>query len=202
MIFGVIMDSIKSSETNELISAVKRGEGADEAFTELVLRYSPLIRKRVNAYFGNAHENSEAIQEARIALHDAARTYDSDKCDGVTFGLYAEICISNRLKSLIRKNSRNSGKTEYRSQVETLVAVSGLEAAVAARDICERVMKTARAVLSDFEYEVFRLSFERYSTKDIANALEKTPKSIDNAKFRISRRLRENKEICDILSDI
>ncbi len=196
------MDSFKDKETNELIRAVKCGNDADEAFAELVLRYAPLIGKCVRAYFGNLSDVSEATQEARIALHDAARSYDFSKSDGVTFGLYAEICISNRLKSELRKNTRKSGKTEFHPEMENVISVSGFELAVAARDICERVMLVARSVLSDFEYEVFRMSFERYSTKDIAAELGRTSKSVDNAKFRISKRLRENKEICDVLSNI
>ncbi len=196
------MDSIRCRETNELICEAKCGNYADEAFAELVLRYSPLINKCVRAYFSNSADIAEATQEARIALHDAVHSYDFSKSDSVTFGLYAEICISNRLKSELRKNARNSSKTEYHSEMERIVSVGGFEASIAARDVCERVMQAAKAVLSDFEYEVFKMSFECYSTKDIAEALGRSSKSVDNAKFRISKRLRQNKEICDVLSNI
>ena len=196
------MSSVKDKELCELVSAVKSGEGADEAFAELESRYMPLMKKRAASYFELATDISEAIQEARIALHNAALTYDAERFDGVTFGLYADVCISNKLRTLLRVNTRNSMRAECISEPERVFRVSGLEASVAAKDLCDRVMKIAREELSDFEYEVFRLGFERYSTADIAELLGKTPKSIDNAKFRLSRRLRANREICDILLDI
>ena len=62
-------------------------------------------------------------------------------------------------------------------------------------------MRIAKAELSDFEFQVFRMEIDQYTTADIAKALGKTAKSIDNAKNRIHR-LRDNKEICEILFDI
>ena len=141
------------------------------------------------------------MQEASIALHSAAITYDSEKCDGVTFGLYAGVCVSNRLKSLLRKNAREYD-TEVISETEKIASGHDLESYVVTRDLCERVMRTAKSLLSDFEFEVFRMGFERYSTKDIALELGRTPKSVDNAKWRISKRLSESREICDILSNL
>ena len=196
------MDSINEKELSKIIEEIKSKEVADVAFSELLSRYMPLIQKRVLTYCGSFSNKSEAMQEASIALHSAAMTYDSDKCGGVTFGLYAGVCISNRLKSLIRKEIKESGKTEQYAEVEKIPSGIDLESNLAARDLCERVMRVAKSVLSGFEFDVFCMSFERYSTKDIAEALSKTPKSVDNAKFRISKRLRDNKEICAILSDI
>ena len=199
---GVAMYLMKEKDLSELLDSIKSEENSDAAFLELFSRYKPLIRKRVAFYFNRLEDISEPMQEASIALHSAAVTYDSNKCDGVTFGLYADVCISNRLKSLIRKNARDFVRIEHFSEADKLSSGVDVESYVVARDVCERVMRSAEALLSDFEFEVFRMGFERYTTKDIAVALGKTSKSIDNAKFRISRRLRENKEICEILFGI
>ena len=196
------MDFLKKCELSELLSMINGSESADLAFSELVTRYTPLLHSRVSAYCFSESEFSEAMQEARIALHSAALTYNSDKCDGVTFGLYAGVCISNRLKSLIRKNARNAQQTDITAQTEKISSGHDLESYIATMDLCERVMRVAKVLLSDFEFEVFRMGFERYSTKDIAERLGKTSKSVDNAKWRISQRLRDSREICDILSDI
>ena len=196
------MDSIKNAELSELIDMIRCGSFANEAFSELLDRYSPLLKKRVVTYFGSLSvDESEPMQEASIALHSAAMTYDSDKCDGVTFGLYASVCVSNRLKSLLRKQLKDSDRSDDYLSLEKLSSGINVENSVVTRDVCDRVMKEARELLSDFEYEVFRLGFERYTTADIANALGKSAKSIDNAKFRISRNLRKSKTIRDILSD-
>jgi hypothetical protein len=47
----------------------------------------------------------------------------------------------------------------------------------------------------------YRLEFEGYTTKDIALKLGKTPKSVDNAKARIAKRLRTSNEIRSILTE-
>ena len=196
------MDSLKKCELSQLLSMIKGGVSADPAFSELVVRYTPLLYARVNAYSFSGSESSEAMQEARIALHSAALTYDSEKCDGVTFGLYAGVCIANRLKSLIRKNARDAEGTTVTSEAEKISSGHDLESYIATRDLCERVMRIAKGLLSEFEFEVFRMGFERYSTKDIAESLGRTPKSVDNAKWRISQRLARSREICEILSVI
>ena len=142
------------------------------------------------------------MQEASIALHSAAVTYDTEKCNGVTFGLYANVCISNRLKSLYRKVQRESMRNDSFAEPDEAVSDSDVESFIVTRDLCDRVMSTAKVILSEYEYEVFHLSFMQYATKDIAKKLGRTPKSIDNAKRRISERLRANREIREILFDL
>ncbi len=196
------MNSFKKCELSDILYAIRSGFDADAAFAELEARYIPLMNKRVAMYFDTASNTSEAMQEARIALHSAALTYDSEKCNGVTFGLYAGVCIANRLRSLLRSNARVSEKESQLELAEHISSGVDLESFIATRDLCERVMSVAESVLSEYEYEVFRLTFERYTTRDIAHKLGRTAKSVDNAKTRISKNLRKNKEICEILSSI
>ena len=195
------MDNLKNRELSELITLISRADTADDAFAELVARYMPLLKSRVLRYVQQSVDVSEAMQEAQIALHSAAVTYDPDRCNGVTFGLYADICIANKLRSMLRQRARVS---EKESLVDTERVTSGVdvESFIATRAMCERVMSIARTQLSEYEFEVFRLTFERYTTRDIAARLGRSAKSVDNAKHRISKNLRENKEICEILLDI
>lgn len=195
------MDFSKDTELSVLINKVREASFADNAFAQIESRYTPMIRKHVASFFEDA-DDAEAIQEARIALLSAAMTYSEDKYDGVTFGLYAGVCVTNRLKSLIRKRHRDSGSVDKFSSGEDIASASDVEGMIAARDLCERVMSLARSVLSDFEYDVFRLNLAGDTTKDIAEKLSRTPKSVDNAKFRISKRLRGDKEILAMLADI
>lgn len=196
------MNSFANSELSDIIAAIKASPSHNSAFAELEARYMPLMSRRVAMYFDTSANTSEEMQEARIALHSAALTYDPQKCEGVTFGLYASVCIANRLRSLLRSRARVGEKEAQLIKSENLASGVDLEAFIAARDICERVMNVARSVLSEYEFEVFRLTFERYATRDIAEKLGRSAKSVDNAKNRISRNLRANREILDILSDI
>ena len=196
------MSDFSNLETNELLSLIKSGVDTNEAFSALALRYEPLMRKRVFSYFGNEGVAGEAMQEARIALLSAAASYNAEKSDTVTFGLFAGICIENRLKSLIRESAKRSERETLTSEAERIRSGVDLESYIATKDLCARVLSVARSLLSEFEYEVFRLSFERYSTKDIADKLDKDAKSVDNAKARISKKLRSEPRICEILSII
>jgi len=196
------ISDFKNVEAIELISRIKSGDDRDEAFSELVDRYMPLMQKRVLSYFGGSKDTAEAMQEARIALHSAALSYDGQRSDSVTFGLFAGVCIENRLKSYMRQIARRSEREELTHEAERISSGFDTESYIATKDLCSRVMSVARSMLSEFEYEVFRLSFEKYTTKDIADKLCRDAKSVDNAKARISKKLRCEPKICEILSII
>jgi DNA-directed RNA polymerase specialized sigma24 family protein len=49
----------------------------------------------------------------------------------------------------------------------------------------------ARQVLSDYEYSVLLYHIQGYKTSAIAERLGKSSKSVDNAKARVFRRLRQ-----------
>ncbi len=193
------MKLVQNRELDELLCRVRRAESMNVAFSELVAKYAPMMRSKVLAMFGDTSDYNEAMQEAILALHDAARTYDSAKCDGVTFGLYASVCVANRLRSLLRKKSRDNLHSE-RFRTDDDIVGGDFESAVANRDLCERVLMSARGVLSDLEYEVFALEVEGLTTREIAERLSRAPKSVDNAKARIAKRLKSHDDIRRILS--
>ena len=87
------------------IAAVKNGDRA--AFEELLVSYEPMILSEVTKLLLKASDFSdeaeELRQEGRLALYDAAIGYKEN--GEVTFGLYAKICVHNRLVSYLRKLS-------------------------------------------------------------------------------------------------
>ena len=58
------MRFMNNFELNELLSMIRDGAGADQAFAELLSRYTPLMRSRVSMYSFSGAELSEAMQEA------------------------------------------------------------------------------------------------------------------------------------------
>ena len=64
------------------------------------------------------------------------------------------------------------------------------------REMFNRILTSAKDVLSDYEYRVLMLHIQGYKTADIAASLSKSAKSVDNAKARLFKRLRA--EIGDI----
>lgn len=194
------MGELKEIQLDKLLSMVRDEQSRSEAFSELASRYKPLISKKVLSLVGDGADSLEATQEAHLALLSAALTYDGERCEGVTFGLYASVCIVNMLRSYLRTRRRVSERSET-VESDKLYVRQDVEGFLSRKELCERVMRIASGVLSAFELSVFKLQLEGYPTREIAARLDRTAKSIDNAKNRISARLRGNSEICRILSD-
>lgn len=179
---GIIMitDTDKISE-KELIKSVS--EGSDAAFSELAGKYEMLLSSMAEKY-ARIIADSEADdlrQEARMALYRAAVKYDLSQ-DKVTFGLYAKICIRNRMISILRR-SRSSFKRRYggirKSETVHSRAVD-----------TTRLKELADSVLTEYEKTVFSMYLDGKPYGEISDAVGKPVKSVDNALFRAKRKLR------------
>ena len=179
---------------SELLLLVR--EGDELAFSELVERYTPMLNKVISLFHGSFVESGEAYTEAYTTLYRAAASYDLTKVDAVTFGLYARICIYRRLCDMVKKELPTADTID-----ESVDEVSvGIEDELVAKERMQRAMRAARELLSDYEYEVFSLYVMGYTTAEIAAELQKTAKSVDNAKNRLWRHLREHRdEFTDII---
>ena len=159
----------------------------DEAFDELVRRYTPMMRKVICSFPSLSDEFGELFSEACVALHIAAQRYDLGQSD-VTFGLYARICVRNRILGLLRGLDVSQDCSDC--DVEQMGEDRGPEADIIERESFDRILHSARNLLSDYEYRVLMLHIQGYKTAVIAKTLGRTSKSVDNAKSRIFRRLR------------
>ena len=168
-------------------------EHDDDAFDELVHRYTPLMRKIVTNIGPSPYEYSELFSEACVALHVAAQRYDIEQSE-VTFGLFARICIRNRLIDLLRISDSDRMVSDL--DVEQVTDEDNLEKKLADREIFDNLLISAKDLLSDYEYRVLLLYIQGYKTAAIAQLLSRSPKSVDNAKARLFKRLRS--EIGDI----
>ncbi len=184
------MDMYKNTDIRELILLCRRHD--DAAFDELVCRYLPMMRKLVLGIGPSSLEYDELFSEACVAIHIAAQRYDIEQ-DEVTFGLFARICVRNRLLDLVRADAdRPVGELD----VELMGEEDSLEERLVDREIFDKLLGSAKDVLSDYEYQVLLLHIQGYKTSAIASMLSRSAKSVDNAKSRLFRRLRA--EIGDI----
>ena len=135
--------------------------------------------------------NDEALCESSVALYKAAMTYDESRAD-VTFGLYARICVYRRLCDLAGKAK---GNEDFFSDfdVESLSVQSHIEANLVSRESMAKALEKIKSLLSEYEYEVFLLHLEGETTAAISEKLGKSSKSVDNAKARAIKRLRESR---------
>ena len=171
---------------NDLLLAVRDGD--DGAFALLLERYSPLINKLVLSFSGNQRfTEGELRSDAYAALHRASLSYDVSQVN-VSFGLYARICVYNALKDTVSRSRSVGGELD----VEKVAISSGIQHRLEKEESIKALKILAKDVLSEYEHQVFSLTLLGLKTADIAQKLSKSPKSVDNAKARMLKALREH----------
>ena len=187
------MDSSKEkTEISDLIKAVRDGDQA--AFEQILLRYKPLLDSSIARFskdeLSRSHED-DLRQEATIVFYNAILNYDLES-DGVEFGLYAKICVNNAIISQLRHLQKIKSE-QFSSAFEASVPHSGDELAerVIERESLKRIDSLIRMALSDFEYHVWCLYISGKTASEIAVEVGRSKKSIENAVFRIRKKLRE-----------
>ncbi len=190
---AVLNNDIKNLDNIEnLICDVKSGKPL--SFDSVYSLYLPLLQSAVakcmKAYGISDSEHDDLFQEASLALYKAALAYDNTK--GVSFGLYAKICIQNRIISYIRSNSKKNDADDipYDFYCDTPGSGTPEQLLISEESLGELNLKIDSA-LTDFERSVFRLYLEDLSYQDIACVLSRPKKSVDNAIGRIKAKLRK-----------
>lgn len=170
-----------------LLDRVRKNDS--EAFSLLSDKYSGLVHNLVNKFTRDdmTREDIEDMsQEAQMLLYKAARTYNVDS--GLTFGLYARTCIKNGLITLERKRKReikriNAELSEFEISVpDTTDYIDEAESATA-------LMEKIKDVLSPRELAVFKCLTLDYKHAEISAKLGVSVKSVENAVFRIKKKL-------------
>lgn len=162
-------------------------KGTPGAFDDLTAFYRPLLLSLVDSFEASIPADSlgreDLMQEATLALYRAATAFDSSQSK-VTFGLYAKICIRNRLISALRKHKKQNRKN---FSPDTAAPHAGT------RFDFEMATEQFEHLLTRYEKQVLYLRLRDHSYKEIAEALHKDPKSVDNALCRIRQKIRSAK---------
>ena len=191
-------ESSKNILSREALTAliVRARDGGQDAFFELRGIYKPLIESQVVKHTLDdmrPQDVEELRQEALVAFCNAVCNYDVASLE-VEFGLYAKICIQNRLVSFIR------GYLKRRKSLPiSLDSVQGsqgvertdpLQALVNKENMAELVRVISKN-LSDYENRVWWMYVSGMSVSDISKALGDTnAKSVSNAIYRIRKKLK------------
>ncbi len=168
-------------DAEKLVLLCKAGDA--EAFEKLVDLYDPMIVKSARELSLDARE---VYSDACLSLRRAAESYKFG--DGVTFGLYAKICVTRAMIDYAKRNKVSLGETGL--DVEAIAVSDGTQNRLEREEESEALTKWAKSLLSDLEYEVFLLCMKGYKTSEIAAKMDLGAKSVDNAKARMIKRLR------------
>ena len=181
------------AEVERLLPLIRRGSSA--AFLRLSELYAPLLDSEVARYAGSLSEADleDLRQGASVSLYRAALAFRADR--GVTFGLFAKICIVNGIADSLRYIGKKGGTLSIDDLEESEQPDDGVPNPQSLLLDKERVYETRRQIrsaLSDLEYEIFEMYISGFSYAEIASRIGKTQKSVDNALCRIKKKLRQN----------
>ncbi len=185
--------------SNDESSLLKRfKDGDDSAFDAIAAKYKKLTDASVKKFLPSfdihsgknpAFGEEDLRQCVALALFRAAKTYDEEKNNNVSFGLYAKICINNALISALRKYRTEQKRLEHVKLSENKNLSDPIASFIASEDN-ERLMALIKTELSDFEKSVFDLYINDKSTREIAEILGRDDKSVSNALYRMKVKIK------------
>lgn len=202
-------------ECNALIGRVKAGD--DAAFCELCEKYRLLIENVVRHFAPSlgfeksgydvrsdalrqqteaAEDLEDLKQDARMALYKAAKSYDPEG-DGkkVSFGLYAKICMNNAMITKVRKYKRTVKRLQKQSHLSAEFRKTRAKADLPEERVdfaaLSDTLRQAVDGLSDLERQVLARYMDGKTVREIARELDRTPKSVSNARYRLKAKLKQ-----------
>lgn len=183
-----------TEKTDEgLVLLHKKGDSA--AFDELYLRYLIIIRSLARTYFLVGGDEEDLCQEGLIGLFSAANAYDFEKAGSSSFKTFAYKCIKSRILNAIslsradkHKALNDSVSIQEMVENETDGVVSSPEDKIIDEETLKELIAEIKKQLSNFEIQVFNLYVEGVRYTEIAEKLNKSPKSVDNAIQRIKEK--------------
>lgn len=185
----------------EIVAEVRRGN--ERAVDYLMDKYKNLVRQKARRLFLMGGDRDDLIQEGMIGLYKAVRDFAPGK--DASFSTFANLCIDRQLYSAVKASNRRKNLP-----LNTYISLS--DADFVENDVKESIFgnnqqnpeklvidKESMDVLeyklvrqlSAFENKVFSLFTEGRTYTEIAEALQKSPKSIDNALQRIKSKLNQ-----------
>ena len=190
----VRMKQLSAQERKFALLRAKQGD--QESFERLLEDYSPLISSLVQnalqeySFAGSDYE--DLYQEAVLLFCRALDKYNTEQSD-VAFGLFAKICIRNGLSTQAKKMKRRIQTVSVDDANETELeknCTEELSDRLVEEESYRVLYECIRSTLSSYENRVWWLYLAGRTAKEIADELDTDEKSVQNAVYRIRRKLR------------
>ena len=179
-------------------------QGDSEAEEYLLNKYKNFVRAKARRYFLIGADHEDIVQEGMIGLYKAIRDFKPEKLS--SFRAFAELCITRQIITAIKTATRQKhiplnsyvslNKPLYDEESDrTLLDVimegriSDPEELIINRENLGNIHNKISEVLSGLEQEVLQAYLDGKSYQEIADALGRHVKSIDNALQRVKRKL-------------
>ena len=189
------MTKLEERSDEELMEGIRGGE--QECMDVLIERYKGQVRKEARTLYLIGGDSDDLIQEGMLGLFKAIRDYRPEK--EASFGSFVKLCISRQLYTAIQAASRqkHSPLNTYVELTEGLDDVSDSsrgkspEELLIDQESAESLQDRIEALLSPMEYGILQRYLNGENYVQIAEGLERSPKSIDNALQRIRRKIKK-----------
>ncbi|MBQ7917086.1 MAG: RNA polymerase sporulation sigma factor SigH [Firmicutes bacterium] len=204
----IIRPEWEELEDETLIEMIRSGsEDSADAMDFLLERYKDLVRVKTRPYFILGADRADLIQEGMIGLYKATLNYDPGK--GAAFRTHAEQCIMGQIITAVKSASRmkhwplnsyvslnanvNDDEEKETTMMEILIAPGNTtpEDQIIDREDAIALQGAIDARCSKFEHKVLSMYLNGHDYHQIAAAMGKTPKSIDNALQRIKKKVQQ-----------
>lgn len=185
---------------DEAVSLAQSGD--QKAIEQIMSQYRGMVHSLASKFYMSGLDNEDIIQEGMIGLYNAILNYKPAKSG---FRSFAGLCISRKIISALKSTKRqkhiplNSSLSLdngiYENSDSAMIEFiespkkSNPEEIVISNENIERFLKLIPKALTKLELDVFSLYIKGFSYKDIARFLNKDTKAVDNAVWRIKKKL-------------
>lgn len=198
------MKNYEAEQDEALVNAIVAGDSGAMDF--LMNKYKNLVRSRARTLFLVGADKEDLIQEGMIGLYKAIRDFNGEK--NISFQSFAELCITRQMYSAIKgSNTKKNQPLNNYISIDSMEGTEGLEnpleqllgnnfeknknpeQLVLDKEAADVLEYTLVGHLSDLEKKVLQFYMKDMNYNQIAEALGKEPKAVDNALQRIKKKL-------------
>lgn len=158
----------------------------------LLKRYVKLVHYHASHYAAAAADVDDLIQEGLITLLHVISRFRAE--EGTKFSTYAQVCIVNRMRSLVRRAGTYAAPVADIAQLMEERAVIAdaetPESILVEKENYARCRMQVMALLSAKEWEILQCIMSGASYAQTAEMLGISVKSVDNAMQRVRRKMR------------
>ncbi len=186
----------------ELIKLVQNGDKYAEEI--IIKRYRNFVLAKSRSYFLVGADREDIVQEGMIGLFKAIRDYKVERL--ASFRAFAELCITRQIITAIKAATRQKhqplnsyvslnrpiyDEESDRTLLDVLKGGKLLdpEELIVSQETYDLIENQIDEMLSNLERDVLQEYLDGKSYQDIATALDKHVKSVDNALQRVKRKL-------------
>lgn len=181
---------IQSEKDNRLVQLAKDGDKS--SLTELLSNYSDMVSAKAASFKSLVGlESDDLYQEGMIGLLSAVYAYDFER--DASFSTFAELLVTRKMFSALKSanSKKNLPLREYvpiEDEIDLFSPIPTPEESLIINEEVSNINKFIETNLSKKEKKVLKLNLLGLSYAEIAEILDCTEKSVDNALQRIRKK--------------